>query len=437
MRWSKFNYIFFSKKYGYFVYNSTTNAFFELNEELYDILKKIKQNADNIILLKDDIKKVLIKAKVLVGEKYDENYILKQKVLTYSSAFSSESLHLVIAPTLGCNFACPYCYEHNLEQNIMTTEVENNLLKFIKNYNKNSGVDIAWYGGEPLIAFKRIKSILKKLKKQNIILDGHSLVTNGYLINGEVIDYFKNNKLDNIQITIDGTKEKHDSIRKLKSGRPTFDIILRNLDNFTSAIPETHVTLRVNISKENQNDFPILYKYLNNRYNGKNFSVSPALVTDHGGCKVDCLGNKDKLDFLKELYFKHHLKEVEFYPSITEAYVCTAQQLHSFVVDPNGYLYKCWVDIGKKERIIENLDNTIVTNPDLVSRYLMNTDKFSDPKCLDCFLFPVCDGGCGLFRLDHQLFGIEYDVCPINRENIVDLLESFYAQHLINHKENA
>ncbi len=434
MKWSKFNYLFFSKKYGYFIYNSTTNALLKLNKELYNILERIKLNEDNIILLEDDVKKNLIKAKILVDNKYDENYILKQKLLTYSAAFSTEYLHLVIAPTLGCNFACPYCYENNLGQNIMTTKVENDLLRFITNYNQDAVVDLAWYGGEPLIAFTTIKNILAKLKKQNIKIGGHTLVTNGYLLNDEVISFFKKNKLDNIQITIDGTREKHDSIRKLKSGKPTFDKILKNIDNFTLAVPETSVTLRVNISNENQNDFPQLYKYLNDRYRDKNCAVSPALVTDHGGCEVNCMRNKDKLTFLKELYFKYDIKEVEFYPNIAQPSVCTAQQSQAFVIDPDGNLYKCWVDIGKKEKIIGNLDNTTTTNLDLVSRYIMHTDKFNDPKCLDCFLFPVCDGGCGLFRLDYQLNGVEYDACPINRNETGKLLEAYYAQNHVNNK---
>ena len=362
--------------------------------------------------------------------KYDNNCILDQKLIKYSAAFSTELLQLVVAPTLNCNFSCLYCYEKGLKNNKMSSQTENNLINFIKSYNKDTILDLTWYGGEPLLAFNTIKNILAKLRENNIRLGSHALITNGYLLTKEVSYFFKDYKLDNVQITIDGTKEKHDKLRKHKSGSSTFDTILENIDLFTDIVPQTSVTIRVNVSNENKDDFPEIYKYLNNRYKNKRCIVSPALVKDHGNCEVHCIKNKDKITFLKDLYFKYGIKEVEFFPKILQSGVCTADKLHAFVVDPLGNLYKCWVDIGKKEKVVSQLENTKITNFNLISRYVINTDKFQDEKCLKCFLFPVCDGGCGLYRMNYQLNDTYYDVCPINRDEMDILLEAYYElQH--------
>lgn len=432
MVWSRYNFLFHSEKHGFFLYNSASNSFIKLNEELFILLKEIQGKKNNINELETSIKNNLIKAKVFVDKNFDDNYILQEKLRKNSFALSSKQLQIVIAPSLACNFACPYCYEHGVKNRRMTDEVINNLIKFITNYEGNPPIELTWYGGEPLLAFDTIKNILYKLNEQNVKIETHGMVTNGYLLNKDVIDYFKETKLNNIQITIDGTKERHDVLRKHKSGVSTYDTILGNIDIFTDEIPQTTVNIRVNISKENEDDFPTLYRYLKKRYNGKNCVISPALIVDHGGCSVGCLTNKDKLSFLKNLYFKHGINDVEFFPELVAGgLVCTANKLHSYIIDPVGNMYKCWVDIGKKERIIGNLENKTITNPELVSRYVVNTDKFEDPKCLNCSLFPVCDGGCGLFRLENQLTGVGYDVCPINRNEVDKLLEAHYEQNYL------
>lgn len=74
--------------------------------------------------------------------------------------------------------------------------------------------------------------------------------------------------------------------------------------------------------------------------------------------------------------------------------VCCANKIDSFVIAPDGILYKCWVDIGKEEKKIGTIfepDN--ISNFGLLSEYF-GDDKFSNPKCMKCFLLPLCGGLC-------------------------------------------
>lgn len=51
---------------------------------------------------------------------------------------------------------------------------------------------------------------------------------------------------------------------------------------------------------------------------------------------------------------------------------------------------------------------------------------FNDKKCMECLLFPVCDGGCNLKRLDCKVSGKCYDNCPIELKDMSILLDMFY-----------
>lgn len=54
------------------------------------------------------------------------------------------------------------------------------------------------------------------------------------------------------------------------------------------------------------------------------------------------------------------------------------------------------------------------------SFYIIGTDKFSDERCLECKLLPICNGGCSRYR-----FGDDYkttDQCPLNESEIINFM---------------
>ncbi len=434
MRWSKFNYLFESKKHGFFIYNSRSNAFLKISNDLYESLSNYKSknifNTDNGLI---GVIENLKEAKIFVEDGEDENYMLQLKTLKYSNSFSRSNLALVIAPTTACNFSCPYCYEHNIPQLSMNKKVENDIMMFIRSFNIPN-IELTWYGGEPLLNFNSIKRILRTIKDNNTLnLAGHSLVTNGYLLGKEKCEYFRDTNLDSVQITIDGPRHAHDKLRRHKAGLPTFDRIISNIDRFVEILPECPVILRVNISKANAIDFPDIYKMFTQRWQDKKVFVQPSYVTDHGNCNVSCFSNPDKIDFFLNLYQTHKIKNIDFFPKF-QLGGCTADNLNNYVIGPEGAIYKCWVDIGKEDRVLGNVNDLNSFNNALLAEYLLSTNKYSDPKCLDCFLFPVCDGGCGAFRLEHKLSGVNYNECPIDKMDLKSFLEVHYEQQLENNE---
>lgn len=107
---------------------------------------------------------------------------LKNKHIKFDS-----TLRLVIAPTLDCNFRCPYCFEKHTPE-YMSDDIQNKLLDFAEDRLKTGNymkLLVCWYGGEPLLGVEIIKNLSKKLYdlcQRYSVLYWSYMVTNGYLL---------------------------------------------------------------------------------------------------------------------------------------------------------------------------------------------------------------------------------------------------------------
>ncbi len=429
MKWSKFNFIYKTSCNEAFVYNSSTNSFFKISNDIFDILQKLNYNFEECkTQIPDDVLTAFLEAKIFTDKNYENDVAIVSRYKKLVNALSNLHTDLIIAPTTNCNFACPYCYEKGIIPRSMTKETEDGVVKYVNN-STSEYLSYTWYGGEPLLRFNSIKRIidntlrLDKFKKVDNIV-----VTNGYLLNSSFIEYFRNKFLSIVQVTIDGCKDTHDKFRCHKSGISTYDRIVENIDMCLRELPDTKVIIRVNITDDNKDEFHKVWKTLQEKWKGKNMDIVPCYVDAHNECSVKVCSNHNKAKFYIDLYKEHNLP-VNFYPSYQMG-GCTADGKNSFVIDPEGYLYKCWVDIGKKERVVGSIFKKGLSNPGLVAQYSLCADKYNDEKCKDCHLFPVCDGGCSYFRLVGKETSTPYNVCPIEKNDVQYYLECYYNQAL-------
>ncbi len=95
----------------------------------------------------------------------DINELELLKLVRLQGQYNSSSLGLTLAPTLGCNFNCVYCYEEDHNNfTKMSDEVQDSILKLIKGKGKAlNSLNITWYGGEPLLAIDIVQSLSKKI----------------------------------------------------------------------------------------------------------------------------------------------------------------------------------------------------------------------------------------------------------------------------------
>lgn len=427
MKISKFV-IAFEREGKAFLYNTATQAFFRISNTDYTSISKAIAGEININDIPKELLDILKKKQCLDTDNNQKahEFCVKMEYRKRFGSFSGRTLSLVIAPTLACNFACPYCYEANLPVTIMSEEVEDNIIRFIESYEGVcDNIEICWEGGEPLLAFDTIKSLYTKIESMtSLSIKRHLIVTNGYLLNSDICKFFNEKKLNLAQITIDGKPDTHNKSRILKSGKPTYDTIIKNIDLLTELVPDCKVVVRTNIHNGNKHEYGYLHTQLTNRWSGKNMRIAPAFVMDNGNCKVSCCSPREKSEFYKNLLTEHRINKFNIAPRIQTGR-CSATAEHSYIIDPKGNIYKCWNDIGQDKLCVGTVKDGIKNNA-LIAKYIVGSDKYTDSECLDCKLFPVCEGGCNRHRIDNRESGTNYNLCPFDEDGFCDSLYEFY-----------
>lgn len=128
MKVSKFNH-YYNCDGEIFIYNARTTALANIEKEKFEALSKF--TSDNSTKLDNDFIKDLEFGGFILPEDVEELDILKEEV--YRSRMNTDSFGLTIAPTLACNFKCPYCYEREVTDcSLMSEEVQEKLIEFIE-----------------------------------------------------------------------------------------------------------------------------------------------------------------------------------------------------------------------------------------------------------------------------------------------------------------
>jgi uncharacterized protein len=393
----------------------------DLEIDVFSYLLTLKIGQD-FITEDEELFNVLKTAKSIVDNDKDEYYNLKYKA--HYHRFDNMKMILTINPTLHCNFNCSYCFEGAKPSIYMTDEVEDAIVNLIKKQKNINSVHNTWFGGEPLMAFERIISLTNKMKNLEINYSA-DMVTNGYLMNEYVINELDNLKITSIQITIDGLETTHDKRRPLTSGKGSFQQIIDNIDLLRMKKPDFDIAIRVNLDNNNKNEFIEICRFFCKRY--KTFiNIAPGFVSDKDGCRTSsCLMNRDVVaDFLLDLYKKHKYATSNLYPD-SHVFECQVRNPHSLVIGPQGEIYKCWNDVGNKDKITGNIISKQSVNTNLLLRYYTAGDPFDDNDCKECFHLPICGGGCPYLRIKREYEDKNIDVCYVKKDRLQEFLEYY------------
>ena len=413
---SRFNFTYKHSENDYVIYNTYSKALVVLNSSEFQQFQKMAFDNEEIV-------QELVDNCILVEEDFDEIGFL-----TYChnmTKFSKGALHLVLATTMDCNFACPYCYE-NHRKGKMSIDVQESIIKFIRK-NINLGLqklDITWYGGEPLLYPDIIQTLALRIK--NIANDAGCdltmyMVTNGYLFTPKLVELIDNIGIIKVQITLDGLKEHHDKRRHLRNGEGTFDKIIENLKLFEEY--SIRVDVRMNVDNENCGDYIGLQKKLAELDNS-NISLYPSPVEDLNPDTIN-----EVSDFMSFDDFEKFAIGIQNNGEATSVVTkvlddrycyCQAETENSYVIDELGNCYKCWDQVGRIENCCFNIANPDDKNYSNIIKF-MSWDPFRDEKCGKCIFLPVCFGGCKFHRMNVG----RYD-CGFTEESMKNYLEGAF-----------
>ncbi|MCP4219271.1 MAG: radical SAM protein [bacterium] len=165
---------------------------------------------------------------------------------------------IALSLTENCNFRCRYCgysgiYNHARQHNDKTMDYDTaiktvafffDLINGPFRRKKSNHFGLGFYGGEPLLQFPLMKRIIEEaeaLTEQKELAGkfkiDYRVTTNGYFLNREMMDFFKDKNVG-IDLSIDGPQKEHDKYRKTADGHDTWETVMHNLETLHTIYPE-------------------------------------------------------------------------------------------------------------------------------------------------------------------------------------------------------
>lgn len=335
----------------------------------------------------------------------EEDLILwkKQKAKLVGEKVELQNLCLVLSQ--DCNMRCIYCYENGGSFNKTRKIMDCSTIKKIVDWwiskipQEISLVRVEFYGGEPLLNISgfmyAIEYINEKMKQLNKKVR-YFVITNGTLINGEILEVLKINKVT-VTLSIDGDRESQNVNRRLLGNQDSYDIVIQNLHRLLDL--DVRVLARITMTQGNV----------------KRLFNSVVSLWEAGIDEVDCIAvltNSEKLriredDLIelrktcemiqkkmvdnlitkKEKFFGNYLRIIgslydnwdKFYP------MCGYYSYKKIYCTPDEELYNCEKLIGFNSECLGTVDE--IECMQLKERITSHTYS---KKCAECVMRRVC-----------------------------------------------
>ncbi len=329
---------------------------------------------------------------------------------------NNTTLNITALLNLDCNFACTYCYEGEMKGRLyMTDETRGHLIDFVKARfkEKMKFLNIDFFGGEPLLSMNLIRSISGELKS---FAQGKgasymfTITTNGSLLKRGTAEELAGLGLTGVKTTLDGPAEIHDRCRPFRTGKGSFDVIIKNIRETCDIIK---IGISGNFTKENYLHFPSLLDCL------KNEGLTPDKIIQ---IKFDPVmprfhDNAAPTDFVDGCMSINEPWVIDAGASLREEVLrrgyntpkiqpmpCQVELDDYYVVNYDGAIYKCPALIGKKDFKIGNLRNGTVDYSDSHKLGI-----WKNKECVECEYLPLCFGGCRYMKLlrDGAIDGVD------------------------------
>jgi radical SAM protein with 4Fe4S-binding SPASM domain len=338
-----------------YLYDIKSDELYELNTDAYQFLLKICRGENPPIREEDkEFIRFCLSENLIV---LSETPFQRKMSLNPSPIPSLRYLELQI--TDRCNLQCRHCYiGESFHQDLSIGQIQ----KVLEEFEEIQGLRLLLSGGEPLLHphFWEINNILRNHAFRSVLL------SNGTLITQEVAKRFR---VHEVQISLDGMKQGHESLR----GKGTFEKTMMAIDHLQEA--NIRVSVATMIHRRNLLEFDQLASLLQSK-NIEEWNVD-----------VPCLEGRFKTnqDFWvapsEASRFLSYGYGGGFHDSINNS-TCGA---HLCAIIPNGAVCKCGLFSQEPVGSIEKGLRTCWANIPRIS--------LKDLTC-KCPVIEDCRGGC-------------------------------------------
>ena len=200
--------------------------------------------------------------------------------------------------------------------------------------------------------------------------------------------------MKHFQITLDGAKKRHDKIRN-ENGLPSYDRIMKNVNDLCKYIEDVHITLRINYDDKTLKDVQMkeIFSIIPVEYRAK---ILPNFQRVWQTVKEGSLKNERRLDlynYCRDIGFK--VNEPANILQIGAYFKCYVDCFNHLEINYDGKLYFCTARTFTEEYEVGvlNDDGTIRWHEQKVAkRYAKAT--FENEMCIKCKYLPLCMGPC-------------------------------------------
>jgi len=311
-----------------------------------------------------------------------------------------------------CNLRCSYCFantgDYGSARSLMSSETARRAIDFvIEKSQKRRNIEIDFFGGEPLMAWKTVKDTVEYAEAQGKLHGKNfrfTITTNGMLLNDEISKYI-NEHMDNVVLSADGRREIHDAMRPTPSGKGSYDIVLPKFKKLMESRPmNKDYYLRGTYTARNldfSQDVMDLY-----RAGFDQISMEPVVAPD--GCGYEL--KKSDLGRLREEYwnladrllqideaggflnFFHFNVSLDQGPCIIKRLRGCGAGCEYAAVTPEGDIYPCHQFAGDPEFRMGNvLDGSFDRQR---AAAFAGVSVYTREPCRECWARYYCSGGC-------------------------------------------
>lgn len=353
----------------------------------------------------------------LIPAGFDERKLLAEKAHVHEGEIINglRINYLGLIMSEACNFRCTYCIHFN---NLKTSDRTDNKEKFmhfgvakeavdrfleILRQHKKDVAEVNFGGGEPLLAWTVIEQILAYCET----IYGHeftfrfSINTNASLLTPRIAQKLREHNVE-IASSLDGLREGNDRVRLTKSGRGTFDTIIKGLE--TLATQEYPITgIAVTVTNDN---FPLLDEKIIDWAVKQHMKEVRIDIDVIGMIEIPVEKIVEKLMGIRRYAQERGIEISGFWtrpsenlnesPLKSHVAFCGAVRGNSMCINPSGNIYGCGYSTKQLGTLAQI--QSFYAPKGAYHHFVRDRLPGTIEMCKDCSIEGQCSGGCNITR---------------------------------------
>lgn len=401
-----YDYEIFQENGTRYVYSTNNSGLFEIDDRTYQFLL---QEGKTFEEAEESVESLFSREELeeLEQEMRDNQFIKtteNDREIGQESTLPLEDSIRAITIFLAqeCNLRCTYCYGEAGEyadKGIITYETACKAVDFlIAHSGKIKNLSVAFFGGEPLIAYPIMKKLvvyIREKEKETGKSININMTCNGTLITEEIEQFLIQNKI-HVQISIDGDRETHNANRFYANKKGSYDTVIERTESMRK---KGLLSARATLTSGHMN-LCSTFKHLDS-LGFQSIAIAPA----HNRLKEEDYEayGEEEIQFIHE--FESLVKQKEYVQAKKMKIVMTElKQVHNggirvlacgvgrtmYAVDIHGTIYPCQRFVNNKDYALGNIMEEKIAREE----FLKEIELSKHENCQDCWVKNLCVGGC-------------------------------------------